>query len=129
MTPQPVGTPSPPPRKQSSPITWILVILLLLLIAGAGFILYQIYSEKKAPSPAAIKAESGILLIESIPEGAGVHVNGKPEGKTPVAIRNLPFGEELTVRLEKEGYEVFITPVLLTAGKPEFTLKAKLKKK
>jgi serine/threonine protein kinase len=128
MTPEP-GVPSPPPRKQSSPITWILVILLLLLIAGAGFILYQIYSEKKAPAPAAKNVESGTLLIESTPESADVSINGKPEGETPVAIRNLPFGEELTIRLDKEGYQVFITPVLLSAEEPEFTLKAKLKKK
>jgi hypothetical protein len=128
MTPQPVGTPSPPPRKQSSPITWILVILLLLLIAGAGFILYRIYSEKPAPSPSSKKVETGTLLIESDPPGAAVNVNGKPEGNTPVALRNLPFGEELTVRLEKHGYQVFITPVLLSAGEPEFTLKVVLKK-
>ena len=127
MTPQP-GVPSPPPRKQSSPVTWILIILLLLLIAGAGFILYRIYSEQPAPAPAR-QAESGTLLIESEPEGAAVNINGKPEGTTPAAIRNLPFEEELTVRLEMKGYQVFITPVLLTAKKPEFTLRAQLKKK
>jgi serine/threonine protein kinase len=127
MTPQP-GIPSPPPRKQSSLITWILVILLLLLIAGAGFILYQIYSEKPAPSPAK-QVESGTLLIESDPVGASVYVNGKPEGSTPAVIRNLPFNEELTIRLEKEGYEVLVTPVLLTDQKPESLLKATLKKK
>jgi len=69
------------------------------------------------------------LTIESDPPGAAVNVNGKPESETPVAIRNLPFGEELTIRLELEGYQVFVTPALLTAEEPEFTLKANLKKK
>jgi len=127
MTPRP-GIPSPPPRRQRSGITWVLVILLLLLIAGGGFILYRMYSEQPAPGPAK-PAESGTLLIESEPEGAAVSINGKPEGETPVAVRNLPFGEELTVRLELDGYQAFITPVLVKAEEPEFTLKAQLKEK
>ena len=129
MTPQPINTAPQAARRRGSPLTWLLVILLLLLIAGAGVILYQLYSKETAPPPAANTAESGTLLIESVPEGANVNINGKPEGTTPVAIRNLPFGEELTVRLEMDGYQVFVTPVLLTAQEPEFTLKAKLKKK
>jgi serine/threonine protein kinase len=129
MTPQPAMAASRPAPRRSSPITWILVLLLLLLLAGAGFILYRLYSQKAAPTPAEKTAESGALLVESDPEGADLSVNGKPEGTTPVAVRHLPFGEELTVRIEKDGYEIYITPVVLHPRNPEFNLKAKLKKK
>lgn len=130
-TPQKPMTPQPQPaaRRRGSPVTWILLILLLLLIAGGGFILYNLYAGQATGPPAAKTVESGTLLIESVPEGADVHINGKPEGATPLAVRNLPLGEELTVRIEKDGYDVFITPILLSAREPESTLKANLKKK
>ena len=103
----------------------------MFLIGGGGFILYKLYSDKAASprSQTAKTAESGTLLVESVPEGADVKINSKPEGTTPTAIRNLPFGEELTVRIEKDGYQAFITPVLLSPQDPEFNLKVELKKK
>jgi hypothetical protein len=46
---------------------------------------------------------SGILQIDSTPEGAAATLNDEPVGVTPVLVRGLPPGEYLIV-LIKEGY-------------------------
>ena len=56
-------------------------------------------------------------------------VNGKPYGKTPAMADKLPLGEELTLRIEKKGFEVYLMPVRLTSSKPQSKIHAKLKKK
>ncbi len=126
-TPQPATQATSRPKKRISPTTWIVLIILLALLAAAGFIILQIYASRTAPAVEAL--EPGALTIESTPPGADVYVNGKPEGTTPATLRNLPMGEELTVRVEKDGHEPYLTPVLLKPREPGITLKAALKKK
>ena len=107
----------------------ILPILLVLLILPGGCVPQENPAtpptEEKQPPPEIPKG----ILVNEIPEGADIRINSRPEGTTPTAVRNLPLGEELTVRIEKDGYQPYITPVLLSADNPESSIKAVLKKK
>ena len=62
-----------------------------------------------APTPsrpasgAVERAPTGSMLIRSTPADADVLVNGKPRGKTPVALRELALGS-YNIRVAREGY-------------------------
>ncbi|MCD6310735.1 MAG: PEGA domain-containing protein, partial [Candidatus Eremiobacteraeota bacterium] len=58
----------------------------------------------------------GALLINSIPPGASVHLDGEYQDKTPVSIEGLKPGE-YKVKLVKEGYQTFEQTVLLEEGR------------
>jgi PEGA domain-containing protein len=57
------------------------------------------------------------LLIRSTPADADVLVNGTPRGKTPLTVRDLPFGS-YTIRIAREGYAVEERKLQLTAERP-----------
>ncbi len=58
---------------------------------------------------------NGSLTVESRPTGAGVVINGKPSGTTPVTINDLPPGE-YRVSITLDGHRPFATTVRVIAG-------------
>jgi hypothetical protein len=58
------------------------------------------------------------LLVESIPADAGVEVDGQPQGKTPLEVKNLAFGEHL-VRVKKSGYSTYEQRVVIQNEAPQ----------
>lgn len=65
-----------------------------------------------SPKPA---LSTGALVVESRPLGAAIAINGKPSGKTPLTINDLPPGE-YRVTLTLAGYRDFATTVRVVAG-------------
>jgi hypothetical protein len=65
------------------------------------------------PSPD--KSGPGGLSVQSRPAGARVYVNDRLAGATPVAVPDVPAGAAV-VRIEMEGYEPWITKVLVNPG-------------
>jgi len=134
---QPALTPVPEPSGKSKAdkpkgrsAAVIVTIVLLLLLCGAGaFILIELTSNKAPETPSGPVVESGTLEVKSDPPGARIVINGKFYGKTPSKANGMPLNEDLTLRVETEGYEVFILPVRLTAKQPEQLIEADLKKK
>ena len=57
------------------------------------------------------------MLIRSTPADADVLVNGKPRGKTPVALRELALGS-YTIRVARDGYATEERTLQLTARRP-----------
>jgi hypothetical protein len=55
--------------------------------------------------------------VRSTPADADVLVNGKPRGKTPLALRDLALGS-YTIRVEREGYAAEERMLQLTARRP-----------
>ena len=59
--------------------------------------------------------KSGSIAVSSKPAGAGITINGKPYGDTPVRISNLAPGT-YSIKLEKEGFDPAVRTVNLPAG-------------
>ena len=81
-----------------------------------------------APEPAAAArpvATSGSILVESIPTRAGVVVNGRWRGRTPLSVDKLPFGQYV-VRIVQAGYVTAQERVTLDAADPARTLAVRL---
>ncbi|GAB6102214.1 hypothetical protein JCM16138_14370 [Thermococcus atlanticus] len=57
----------------------------------------------------------GTLKISSIPSRAKVYIDGSYAGETPLDYYNVSPGEH-TIRVEKEGYEVFTRTVTVNPG-------------
>ena len=62
----------------------------------------------------------GRLLVRSSPADADVLVNGKPRGKTPLALRDLALGS-YTIRVARDGYAADERTLRLTAQRPVAT--------
>ncbi len=80
-----------------------------------------------APAPAAAAARSGTLVVQSTPSGAGVTINGKWSGRTPLTRRALSFGD-YTVLLILPGYQSKPEQVSLSADAASRTLAVQLQK-
>ena len=82
-----------------------------------------------APRPAtpAGAARSGTLIVRSTPSGAGVTINGKWSGRTPLTQHQLPFGD-YTVRATLPGYQAKPEEVTLSADAASRTLSLQLQK-
>jgi len=65
----------------------------------------------------AVPDRSGRVLVRSTPSGATVFVDGKEQGTTPVAVRELARGEH-RVRLEHGGYAPVERNIVITAAQP-----------
>ncbi len=63
------------------------------------------------------RVQTGSLLIRSTPADADVLVNGKPGGKTPLALRDLALGS-YTIRVAREGYAPEERTLQITAQRP-----------
>jgi len=72
-------------------------------------------------------ARSGTLIVRSTPSGAGVTINGKWSGRTPLTQRSLPFGD-YTVRATLPGYQSKPDEVTLSADAASRTLSLQLQK-
>jgi serine/threonine protein kinase len=125
--------PSQPPAPAAGPrgASWTLVLVLLglvlLLGAGAAFLLLVDRPAERPSAPAA--AQQGSLRVESEPGDAELFINGKSVGRTPFEVKELPFDEDLTVRIEAPGYEIYYMPMRLGPARPSATVQARLKKK
>ena len=76
------------------------------------------------PPPAAAPTR-GRLLVESTPSRAGVTLNGRWRGRTPLTIEDLPFGR-YTVRIIQPGYTVARDQVALSRAQSTRALSFKL---
>jgi hypothetical protein len=73
---------------------------------------------RPAPSPATAKkavATRGRLVVTSNPAKAGVTINGKWSGRTPLTLDDLKFGKYV-VRVVQPGYEVAREQFVLSAS-------------
>jgi hypothetical protein len=60
---------------------------------------------------------SGRVLVRSTPSGATVFLDGKEQGTTPVAVRELERGAH-RLRLEHDGYAPVERSIVITASQP-----------
>jgi PEGA domain len=63
----------------------------------------------------------GRLLVRSTPAGATVAINGDVRGKTPLVVRDLPFGS-YTIHLARDGFAGLDRRVRLTPTQPSASL-------
>ena len=69
----------------------------------------------------ALRTTTGSIVIRSTPSGAGVTVNGRWRGRTPLTIDALQFGSH-AVRVVQPGFTVARENVRLSADQPTRTL-------
>jgi hypothetical protein len=80
-----------------------------------------------APRPAPAKPTTGRLVVRSTPTGAGVTVNGRWRGRTPLTLDALPLGPYV-VRLVQPGYTSAPEDVTLDTSDPARTLSIAMKR-
>jgi hypothetical protein len=80
---------------------------------------------ESAPRRAA--ATTGRIVVQSTPSRAGVTLNGKWSGRTPLTLEQLPFGS-YAVRVVQPGYAVAREEVSLSASEPSRTLSMRLER-
>jgi serine/threonine protein kinase len=108
---------------------WLLALIVVALAMVAGFAVYMLVElsgaddTKEMTQPA---TGTGTLEVTSKPAGAQVFINGESRGRTPAHVAGLPLGEELTLRVEKRGFESYLTPVRLTEAGKSVTINVKL---
>ena len=66
-------------------------------------------------TPASTSTKTGILLIDTLPKGATVTIDGKPVGATPARATALAPGAH-SVRIQLSGYKTIATSVMIKAG-------------
>jgi len=131
IPPRPSDRPTPAGRENrhsqglSRPMIVIIVLLLLMCAAGA-YILVDL-GGKKNQVPSVQAATSGTLKVSSDPPGAEVTLRGQSHGMTPAIIESVPLDEDLTLRIEKKGYEVYIATIRLSATHATQEIDATLK--
>jgi hypothetical protein len=81
----------------------------------------------RATTPALPAARSGTLVVHSSPSGAGVTINGKWSGRTPLTRRALAFGD-YAVRVSLPGYQSKPEDVTLSADAASRTVSVQLQK-
>jgi hypothetical protein len=68
---------------------------------------------------------TGAIRVESVPTRAGVVVNGRWRGRTPLSVDKLPFGKYV-VRIVQAGYVTAQENVILNASDPTRTVEVRL---
>jgi len=131
--PHPVGVQTPTSKSKGG--SWLgiaIVILLAALVVVGGIIALMLFQQgepaKDGAEPAKVEKVFGTLKVSSKPDGASVFVNGKDHGKTPVTLSDLPLAEELTVRIEKRGYENVVLPIKVSKNRPTAPVNVTLSK-
>ena len=85
-------------------------------------------AEKPAPAPAAPAAPKvGRVVVSSTPRGAGVTIDGRWRGRTPLTLEDVPFGSH-EVRVVESGYSARQERFTLSPGKPSQTLSFRLQR-
>jgi hypothetical protein len=121
--------PPPPPARGNSP--WMLIVAMILLgvVAIGGGIFLALRSQgagggttqkteiptpaPATPSPPAVL--TGRILVNSIPSGARVFLDGRDVGSSPVTLGDVEAGDH-RLRLEKADYEPLDLAVHVEAG-------------
>ena len=83
-------------------------------------------SAATAPSNSPRAATAGTLVVRSTPTGAGVTLNGRWRGRTPLTLDALPF-RRYDVRVVQPGYATATEAVVLSADQPARSLTLQLK--
>ena len=78
-----------------------------------------------ATPPKAAAASSGTLVVRSTPVGAGVTLNGRWRGRTPLTLDALPF-RQYAVRVVQPGFVAVTETVVLSADTPARSLSLQL---
>jgi hypothetical protein len=138
----PENTYVPPPRKRPRrrwPALALAVggLLVVGALGGVAFSLVRLVGEEDAPRaiasprpeapadepPAEAAATPIELRVESEPEGAVVHVDGRSvEGATPLTVTLPPDARHVWLRLSKPGYVDQEREVSATVGAARFVL-------
>lgn len=93
---------------------WLIFgVFIILAVFAAGCA-----TKPEPPSEQEEFVDTGVLVIDSSPNGANVFVNNKLEGQTPLTLYNFPVGQ-YNIRLEKEGYLSFGKSVSVRVGATE----------
>jgi len=86
-----------------------------------------------APAPAPSKpravdpaVRTGRIVVSSTPSKAGVTVNGKWTGRTPLTLNDLPLGKYV-IRIVEPGFEVARRELSLSAADPTQTMSVELR--
>jgi serine/threonine protein kinase len=74
----------------------------------------------RAGSASSAAARTGILVVDTLPKGASVTIDGKPAGVTPVRVPALAIGTH-TVRIQLAGHKPVVTTVTIKAGENKLT--------
>lgn len=93
--PVPEGEPHPAaegPRKSRKWLLWVVILLVLAGLAVGGWFLYQKFF-----------GGSGKLVLDSVPKGAKVYLDGNQIGQTPLDQSVKPGSH--TVKVALEGYQ------------------------
>ncbi|NUO54043.1 MAG: protein kinase [Polyangiaceae bacterium] len=126
-----------PPSKRSGAI-WALVAAVTVAGAAAGLYLWkgqqpvadnnqQGSTAQAAPAPPPAEPR-GAIKFESDPPGASIWINGDLRKEvTPATIENLPLGQDLSVKLSKEGFESHKEALKLERAGDTKAVTAKLK--
>ena len=77
--------------------------------------------------PAPARPTAGRLVIRSTPSGAGVTLNGRWRGRTPLTLEAVPFGPYV-VRLAQPGYTSAPEDVKLSENDPARTVSIVMKR-
>src|SRR5688572_14334091 len=118
------------PPEGSSWVARLVIAGALIVILVASAILYQQLNTPAEPiaqqqarlqmaQPAAPR-KTGSLTLESVPNGAIIHLDGKPmalpngeNAKTPSDLHSLQYGIAYAIKLTKEGYETYETTITM----------------
>jgi len=83
-------------------------------------------STPPAPSRPAAALSTGTLVVRSTPTGAGVMLNGRWRGRTPLTLDDLPF-RRYDVRVVQPGFAAGTQEVVLSADTPARSIVVPLK--
>lgn len=62
-----------------------------------------------------LTSDSAVLVLDSIPSGANVTINGISKGSTPCRIENVPAGEN-KLEISLNGYDTYVSTLKLNPG-------------
>jgi serine/threonine-protein kinase len=77
--------------------------------------------------PVAPAVTRGQLVVRSTPSRAGVTINGRWRGRTPLTLEDLPLGSYV-VRVVRDGYQIAREDVALTSRSASHTVDLKLER-
>jgi len=127
VSPQPAASPAPPPGRAFSEQTVAQPPAASPAARGPVPPVPGDAAPATPPSSAVapVRTTDGSIVIRSTPSGAGVTVNGKWRGRTPLTMNALKFGS-YAVRVVHSGFAVAREDVKLSASQPTRTLSIRM---